>query len=285
MKRNRFLLSSEDCELLLEFETCQTIEKTAEAIAKDPSGVSRQLAGIAKKYPALEKRGGRWILTSVGKRLNSQTRDSIQYQNQLAQVDSVVRIGTNREFAARVIGPDFSKLASLFPQSKLMLFTFEHGTEEALLTGKIDLGIDCERPGDPDIAYRQLIPEPIVAVCSKEFKKKYDKEIRADLLYQTPHLLCERLYPDKIFLEQDNKLNVVALFNDIATTRAACLTGIGWSLLPRYAVRDELDRKELFVIGEKAPAQAKYGVWWSRSRYSKSETISKMCDWLKAQEL
>ncbi len=285
MRPNRFLLSSDDCELLLELENCGTIEKTAEAMAKDPSGISRQLAGIARKYPALEKQGGRWRLTSTGKMLNGMTRISIQTQQQMADQQSVLRIGTNREFAARVIAPDFANLAKLFPQSQISLLTFESGTEEALLNGRIDIGFDCERPTDPNIAYKLLVDEPIVAVCSKEFRKKYDKQISSRQLYQSPHLLCERLYPDKIFSEPENRLNIAAFFNDIASARAACLAGVGWCLLPKYAVQEELDSKRLFVIHEKNLGVAKYGVWWSRTRVTQKAVIQKLCDWLKIQKL
>jgi DNA-binding transcriptional LysR family regulator len=285
MRFNRFLLSSDECELLLEFETHQTIERTATAMAKDPSGVSRALALISRKYPALEKRNGRWVLTHTGKRLNSLTRNSIQIQKRLAEDQAVLRIGTNREFAARVMGPEFKRLTGLFQNTQLVILTFEYGVEEALLNGRIDVGIDCERPLDPTIAYKMLISEPIVAVCTKEFRKRFAGEIEGNRLYQTPHLLCERLYPDKIFSEQENRLNVTAMFNDIASTRAACLTGAGWGLLPRYAVREEIDAKKLIVISEKNLGQAKYGVWWSRARQTPPDVIQQMCDWVRQQRL
>lgn len=282
---NRFPLTSDDCELLLEFENSGSIEKTAYAVFKDASGVSRQFAKIMEKYPALEKRAGRWVLTEIGKRLNSCTRDAIQIQQQLMSMQPVLRIGTNREFAARVMGPNFIQLAKLFPRTQIMLLALEHGTEEALLAGKIDIGIDCDRPLDPDIAYKLYIDEPIVAVCTKEFRKKYENEIASHHLYRTPHLLCERLYPDKIFSEKDNDLNVVAMFNDIATARAACLTGYGWSLLPRYAVRREIDKGRLVVISEKTLGKSKYGVWWLRSRTSQKDAVQILSGWLKLQKL
>ncbi len=287
MQKNRFPLSSSDCELLLELEEALTIEATAQAFRKDASGVSRQLARISEKYPAIEKRNGRWVLTEIGRRLNSQTRDSIRVQTQLAELQSVLRIGTNREFAARVMAPQFMTLVELFPNTKLSLYTFENGTEEALLNGKIDIGIDCDRPSDPQLAYKQLISEPIVAVASKSFLKKYKTIIENHGLYQTPHLACERLYPDKIFSESENenKLNIAAYFNDISTARAACLSGFGWCLLPRYVIKDEVESKQLYIIREKPGGQSKYGIWWSRSRFTNKDIISRMSDWLKKQIL
>ena len=77
MKNRRFLLSSEDCELLLEFELSGSIASVAQSMNKDPSGVSRQLSKISSCYPAIEKRQGRWVLTEVGKRLNNYSRDML----------------------------------------------------------------------------------------------------------------------------------------------------------------------------------------------------------------
>jgi len=285
MRFNQFILSSEDCELLLELEKSGTIEKTAKAVAKDPSGISRQLNRIAGLYPAIEKRQGKWIVTNIGKRLNNYTRDAIQIQKQLIKNLAVLRIGTNREFGARVIGPHFADLQNLFPNTRLVIHTFEQGTEEALLNGKIDIGIDCERPNDPDISYKLILDEPIVSVCSKSFYKKHKTEIESKKIYSTPHLLCERLYPDKIFSKNSNQINIHAIFNDVATARAACLSGVGWGLFPRYAVENEIKDKKLVVIDEKNRGLSKYGVWSLRNRKSNSENADLVCSWLKKQSL
>lgn len=285
MKQNRFLLTSDECELLLELEKAQTIEKTAKAVGKDSSGVSRQLSKIAQKYPAIEKRAGKWVLTEVGKRLNSISRDTIQIQQQLAEEQTILRIGTNREFAARVLAPQLSHFRELFGSTQLIIYTFEYGTEAALLSGQIDVGLDCERPNDPEIAYKLLADEPIIKVCSKKFKTKYKTEIQEKHLERIPHLLCERLYPDKILLQKENRQHIVACFNDIATARAACVSGLGWALLPHYSVREELKQGQLVQIENSPTGKAKYGVWWSRTRYSNKKAIHSICEWLKEQKL
>lgn len=285
MKAQRFLLSSEENELLLAFERMGNIEGTARLLGKDASGVSRQLSLVAKKCPALEKRGGRWVLTEAGKAFNSLARTMIQTQQKLLENRPTIVIGTNREFGARVLGPNFSSLQKALPQTQLAVFTFEAGTEEALLKGRVDIGIDCGRPFDPGIAYKLHLREPIVAVCTRAFRKKYEKEIAAKKLYQTPHFLCERLYPDRIFSERENQLNVAAIFNDIATARSACLAGGGWCLLPKYSVEKELDGGELVAITEKDSGEAHYGLWWSRSRKLPPELLQSLTGWLKEQKL
>ena len=285
MKDLRFLLSSEDCELLLEFENFGTIDKTAQALSKDPSGVSRQLSKIAGIYPAVEKRQGKWKLTAIGQRLNSHTRDSIQIQKQLIEDQFILRLGTNREFASRIVAPKLEEIKKLFPNTKILIHTYEHGVEEALLNGKIDIGFDCERPNDPDISYKLLLDEAIVAVSTRSFYRKHKKEIENGNLQSCPHLLCERLYPDKILLQKSNKLNIAAMFNDIATARASCLSSFGWALLPRYAVEAEIKTNKLIIIEEKSRGISKYGVWWLRNRSFQPDMIKNICSWLSQQKL
>lgn len=285
MLSEKFLLSAEESELLLAFERMGSIEATARALRKDASGISRQLSAVAKKSPALEKRNGRWALTEVGRAFNSLARNAIQAQHSLLASRPSLVIGTNREFGARVVGPGILSLQKMLPNTQLSVFTFEYGTEEALLKGRVDVGFDCGRPFDPGIAYKLLLPEPIVAVCTGAFRRKHEKEMREKRLYQVPHLLCERLYPDQIFSERENKIQVRATFNDIATARAACLAGAGWSLLPRYSVERELQAGTLEVIEAKRMGEAQYGVWWPRSRQLPPEILAALIGWIKEQKL
>jgi DNA-binding transcriptional LysR family regulator len=285
MLHEKFLLSAEESELLLAFEKMGNIEATARALRKDASGVSRQLSAIAKKCSALEKRNGRWMITEIGRAFNSLARNVIQAQHGLMESRPSLVIGTNREFGSRVIGPDFLSLQKALPNTQLSIFTFENGTEEALLKGKVDIGFDCGRPFDPAIAYKLLVPEPIVIVSTRAFLRKYRKEISEKRLYRVPHLLCDRLSPDKIFSERENKIHIKATFNDIATARAACLAGAGWSLLPRYSVEKELQEGTLEIIEARKSGEAHYGLWWPRMRQFPPDIFSALFCWLKKQKI
>lgn len=77
MKRDRFLLDSDQLELLLAFEDSQGLNHLAEVMAKDPSVVSRGLQKIAEAYPVLTKVRGRWELTPLGRELNLITKENL----------------------------------------------------------------------------------------------------------------------------------------------------------------------------------------------------------------
>lgn len=266
MNKDKFILTSEECELLMAFETATSLESLAEFVGRDISNVSRAISKISSKLPVVEKSGKRWALTIQGRELIQHTRESIHFQRSLFQKQSSLRIGTNREFASRVLGGNLNKLIELFPNTQLRISAFETGVEDALLKGAIDLGIDCERPFSPDVSYKSILKEPIIAVCSPYFRKKHSSEFKKGGFYGLPHLLCDRLSPDKIMNKADNQLNVLASFNDIATTRKACESGAGWALLPLYAVRIELESGTLEQITATGGGESNYGVWWLRGR-------------------
>lgn len=282
--RKHFILSSDECETLLAFETSQSLEKLAAEVGRDPSVVSRTLTKIAAKIPAVEKKMGRWVLTEMGRTLNSQTRDSIQFQQTLFERQQTLRIGTNREFAARVFAPELPKILELFPKTIITLNSYESGTENALLHGQIDIGFDCDRPFDPDISYKLIVAEPIIAVCTPKFFHAHRVDFESHI-FRLPHLLCDRLSPNRILSTAENRLNVIAAFNDIASTRRACETGVGWALLPQYAVRSELDKKSLVEIPGHRQAGLKYGVWWLRRRPYLQPQVKVLTEWMKTIEL
>ncbi len=282
---NRFLLSAEECELLLVFEETASLQKVAEVIGRDHSIVSRSLKRISEKLPVVDKKSGRWTLTEMGKQLNEASRAMLSVQSSLGQKQQTLRIGTNREFAARIMGPDLSTILQKFPNTILTINSYEGGTENALLKGQIDLSIDCDRPYNPEIAYKLIAEEPIVAICSKSFYKAHQKKIANKDYLALPHLLCDRLHPDKILSKLEANAQVVAKFNDVATTRAACLQGIGWALLPSYAIKTELAAKSLIQIDPTFFGKSKYGIWWIRHRTYLKDSVDKLATWLSSQQL
>ncbi len=209
----------------------------------------------------------------------------LSFRITLFNQQNFLKIGTNREFASRILGARLQALIELFPNTQLRICAFEAGVESALLNGLVDIGIDCERPFSPDISYKLCLTEEIIAVCSPQFKKNHLKDLRDGEFFNLPHLLCDRLYPDRIFKRSDNKLNVIASFNDIATTRAACIEGFAWALLPKYAVQKELDSKSLVQIEYPNVEYSNYGVWWVRSRKSIEPSALKLKNWVKNSDL
>ena len=282
---SRFALSSEESELLILFEELQDIKKIAQKIGRDPSGVSRGLKSLSEKFPVLEKRMGRWQMTAIGTEINALNRNFIQAQNSLLRNQSKLCIGTNREFAARVVAPRLAELEKLLQNDRIDVFSYDSGVEQALRNGSIDVGFDCGRPSDPLVSYKLLIREPIAHYCSKKFFKEFRQDIVAGKWSELPHILCERLYPDKIMNLSERSWNIAVHVNDIASARELAQVDKGWALLPNYSVAREVETGWLVRIGTEQYEYEKYGIWWLRERKFLKPTVELLSTWMKELEL
>lgn len=79
----RFSLSSEQCELLLAFETATSLNDLARKMGRDGSVVSRQLKQLADAAPVLVKEKGRWELSDLGRQINQWARSALSVQSKL----------------------------------------------------------------------------------------------------------------------------------------------------------------------------------------------------------
>src|SRR6187401_2018549 len=102
----KFLLPTEDCELLLSFEQNSNLAEVAQAVGKDVSVASRHLKKIAEKMNVLEKHHGRWRLTAQGHLFNSWTKEAIISQKITLGFPSRLTIAATTEFARIVLLPN-----------------------------------------------------------------------------------------------------------------------------------------------------------------------------------
>jgi hypothetical protein len=96
MNEQKFLLNSDQLELLLAFEICGSIAHLAKQQLRDPSVISRQLAKISEIFPVIRKKDGRWKLTDLGMQINVCTRESLAAQRKvLGQTEKELGQPTN----------------------------------------------------------------------------------------------------------------------------------------------------------------------------------------------
>ncbi|MBK6695391.1 MAG: substrate-binding domain-containing protein [Myxococcales bacterium] len=274
-----FGLSSEQCELLLAFETAPSLEALARALSRDASVLSRQLQRIAQDTPALEKTHGRWRLTPLGKQLAAWTRDAIVSQRRALSQPTVLRLASTREFAARVLAPRLGQLFQADPTTSFSLFAFEDGVERHLLSGEADIGFDCGRPTDPELRFRQVVPEPFAVVAAPSFVERHGVQTGPDLL-PLENLQYQRATASTLLGLHDMVPNVRATFNDVASVREACSAALGWAVLPTYAVRRELDLGTLVALGGFEVPEEHFGVFWLRERPALEVWVERCVAWL-----
>jgi DNA-binding transcriptional LysR family regulator len=280
---DHFKLTSEQCELLVAFESAGSIKDLSRQLRRDESVISRQIKAISEIAPVLEKTEKRWSLTTTGKRLTQWSRDAMESQRQILQTQTTLRIATTREFSAKILIPN---LKSLIGQNEVVFSVLcsDDGVEKELLSGRADIGIDCGRPEDPLVKFKSVLPEPYLVVASPTFLKRFVLHRKEDLL-TTPHLKFNR-DPALRLLELKSELsNIAGSFNDISSVRAACVAGLGWATLPRYTVQSELSSGTLKAIQGWDIQPRSFGVWWIRGRPSFDFWVNETVSWLGKQKV
>ncbi len=92
----RFPLTSEQCELLLEFAAARTLTELAGRIRRDVSVVSRQLSALAQAAPVIEKSEGRWRMTAFGRQINNLTQATVSAQRRILNQQQSMRFAPAR---------------------------------------------------------------------------------------------------------------------------------------------------------------------------------------------
>jgi len=273
-----FGLSSRQCYLLLALENSRTLSELAGLVGRDPSVISRELKSISALAPVLEKRGGSWHLTDVGRQLTRWTRGAVASQREILGHGTVLTVAASPAFASCVLTPNLYSFTGMTETTQISIATAPGGIEEILLSGKCDIGFEVGRPNDPTIRFKKVVEVPVVVVASAEFLRRHNAQEPRDLV-RLPHLYIRQTESP---LPQD-KLKVLAYFDDPLAVREGVKAGVGWSILPVYVVREEVSKGELSVIsGWKLPSE-QLGVWWLAESPRADAWVERAIRWLSGQ--
>lgn len=260
-----------------------SMAKLADLVGRDISVISRQLQKIAQSAPVLEKRQGKWWLSPLGAQINHWARDAAESQKRILSQQGILRIASTREFSARVLSPQLSDFLSGNDGTVVSLLTSERGVEHLLLKGKADIGFDCGRPQDPSVRFKTAKSEAFAVVAAPRFLKLHGVKTAKQLL-PLPHLQYKRATAPQLLQLSFEVPFVLASFDDIASIRAACEAGVGWAVLPVYAVQAELDKRRLQRVPGWKIEPEQFGVWWLRGNKSLDPWVQKALGWLRGQQ-
>lgn len=272
------ILTNTEAELLIHFQQYLSIEALANKLNKDPTVISRQLKSISNKGNLIIKQSGRWKITTMGERYNQLTRDYIFAQKKITSSEIHLRIGTTKEFSAHILATNYGVLKKKLGVDSISFISVESSVEESLLNGEVDLAFDCGRPFSPDVLFKQCVDEPISVVIAKRDISAY-KNIKS--LENNPHILYERISPEKYIRNGFRLKNISPKTNDIATAKNLCINSEGWALLPNYTVKKELDSGELIIFQDLTFNQEKFGVYRLRHRKELQSIYEKAISWLE----
>lgn len=278
--RPHFGLSSEQAELLLALENAHTLAQMAKAFGRDASVISRQLQKLKEDAPVVEKIGAKWVLTELGRKINQWTRDAIVEQNNILQSNIHLRLASGAEFAKRVLIPQIHKIFPDLGRLNISFVAAGENIERALLEDRADLAFAAGKPQDPLIRFKRVNWESYKIVAAPSFVKRHNIQTFKDLA-SLEHLRYKGNSMAILRNLTSDQLNIKMTFNDMALTRQAALQGLGWTLLPSYAIEQEVTRGELMSFAGHEVKDIKFGLWWPRGRRSLSPWAQLFVSWLE----
>ena len=285
-----FPFSSDECRLLLLLEATGSVKEVAAGLKRDVSVVSRQIAGLGARSSLVEKLNGRWQVSPEGKRLNAWSRDAILAQGRVMKSQVSLKIATTPEFAARILAPGLAEFGRSLEGHQIHVIAAEGGVEALLLSGEADIGMDCGRPREPSVRFQRVVSEPFAIVMAPALGKSKSRGKIGSIedLRLLPHLSYSRYSTSRGLKLAVDLFDPVAVFNDLGAVRGAAKAGLGWAVMPRYTVCEELERGELVeVVGRGIPQidPEQFGVWWLRDRRSLEPWAAHAVRWLRKQSL
>lgn len=281
---DRFVISSEDCIILLAIRETSSLREAAKLLNCDAGGLLRKVQRIEVEHGLIEKNQNRWQLTNKGLDLVVWARESILEQKKLLLSESTVRIAATTWFAERVLIPNLRELPRQFKSNRIDFLTPESDFETTLLEGGCDFVIICHPPENPLIAHKRICIEKWSVVASKDLLEKQNSSGKAcsihDLLSK-PYIQHRNLNHIEL-LELDHHLPSVfnASMDSLIGVRSALIHTYGWSFVPTALVKDEINKGVLLKIDYSVKMDRSVCLWWVRNSSTAKTKTSILSSWL-----
>lgn len=255
--------------------------------------ISKRISALESELDvALFDRIGRKVtLTEAGHALLSRARNILQQvedskraiQNLSGHVAGKLSIGTSHHIGLHRLPPVLRAFTHAYPDVELDLhFMDSEEACHAIEHGELELGI-VTLPLQPAKVLKtlEIWPDPLDIVVNKSHPLTQYKKVTPELLSEhTAILPTLGTYTRQIFEQTMQahhlKLKVGLSTNYLETIKMMVSVGLGWSILPRTMVNQEL--KTLKINGFKL--QRKLGVVW-HSGHTLSNAAKAMCESLK----
>ncbi len=276
----KFIIQTDEAEILLHLEEGITLREIGELTAKDVSVISRRLKSLSEKTSFLVKGDKKWILTPAGKKFNEWTRRAVLEQESLVHQEQRITVAMTREFSNLVFCPSISLWRKTFTHFNVI--TTDEGIEPLLLKGVADIGFDCGTPYSPQVAFKRGPKEEFILTYSPNLGiKKFDD------LKKFPFYFFERLDLSDLRNLLDIEFLLPQLtFNDLASLRSALIHGEGWSIVPKYTVANELKSGKLKALNKPLSLSSNsFGLWWNRETPPAEKIKIFAHEWLLKQKL
>ncbi|WPU64562.1 LysR family transcriptional regulator [Peredibacter starrii] len=284
----QYQIDPQDCLILYAIHEAGSIKSAGHILKKDPSVILKRVQKISRETALIEKMNGSWTLTEKGKKMALWAKEMQLSQKAVLESPTTLRLGGTMFFIERVIAPYLasSPFKEMAQKNHLEILCPSEGLEASLLRGTLDLAFACGRPNDPQIGFKKVCDERWSIVCTPKLAKKADE--RLDQLLDLPFLRHKSLVPEEMLKIDRHKIKTLLVFDTVAGLRSSAINGLGWTLLPRAAVADELQKGQLVDLSSSLQISLKndfLGIWWLKENKSVKEHIAPLMNWLSDSDL
>ena len=273
----------------------ESFSLAAEQLYLTQPAVSKRVATLEGELGAtlFDRIGRRISLTEAGRELLPRARAILReiedsrrlISNLSGRVGGRLSIGTSHHIGLHRLPPVLRQFSKAYPAVELELqFMDSEDACRAVLAGDLELGI-VTLPLTPlaDLHSEQIWPDPLDVVVSREHPLADQSRINFAKLAEHPAILPSSGTYTRQLLEQSvnevgGKLKAGMTSNYLETIKMMVSVGLGWSVLPRSMLGNEI--VSLNVRGIKLARQL--GVVRHQSR-TLSNAASVMIDTLHAQ--
>ena len=266
MPPEKILVSSSDCEMLLNLRYYRTLTGMADGLGLDKSYLSKRLARIASEAPVLEKINGKWSLNSRGIELVKWYEQALQDQQAILKNNQTFTIAVTQLISERIMVGLIPELKEVLKSEKLFLTSTINDLEEALLVDKINFALTCGIPNSPEIRYKKVFKSPLAVVVPNSWKENFDNVV--ELFNHKPYAAHSSMNLRKILSINEEVPEAVLVFDHLSGVREAVSQGLTWSILPLYAIQREIEKKSVKVF-KLLPIKEEFQLWWHPQRISK----------------
>lgn len=190
---------------------------------------------------------GRLVLERAELMLRMAQQLETEVRSQAAEPIGQVGLGFPPSIGILMVGRILSECIVRYPRMKLFLQEdYSPAVRDALLSGRIDIGIMSSEAQHPDLIHEPLFMESMWLIGRPRDWPFKARRLSPDKLDQLPVIVGSftRLLLERLQARSDFRLRVVAEVDSFTTALEALRAGAGFLVVPSSSVDRELRKKE-----------------------------------------
>lgn len=241
-----------------------TVRAAADSLNIAPSAVSRQISLLEDELGvALIERHKRGVSpTEAGSLLmdyyRAQKANQSDVMSKLQEIRGLrrgtIRVTMGEGFISDMVSGPIKQFCQKYTEISLVVNI--GGTNDVVrdvVSDEADMGLVYNPPADPKIVSRAISRQPMYAVVGPNFPLLGKEKVTLSDLVPYPLAMTHSVYGTRQILNAAMMMEKVWMTPVITTNSFILLnhfvkSELGFTLVPKFAVQQELDQKELFII-------------------------------------